>query len=181
MPTDEAVKSALKNQLHAALAMLREAIERCPDDLWDSDVHRNRCWQVAYHVIMITDFYMGRDEASFQPWSGHRAGSQYPDGIPGPADPESTLPLIPDPYSKAEVLDYWKVCDDAVDAAVDDLDLERTECGFPWYPLPKLEHVLLTLRHAQHHAAQLADRVRQAADVGVPWVGSGRSVQREAS
>jgi len=29
-----ALGSALKSQYHAALAMLRLAIERCPDDLW---------------------------------------------------------------------------------------------------------------------------------------------------
>ena len=110
--------------------------------------------------------------ADFRPWAGHQDGNQNPDGIPGPPDPKSTLPLIPDPYTKAEVLEYWSVCDRMVDGAVDALDLESSESGFSWYKVSKLEHQLISIRHVAHHAGQLADRVRSAADVGVRWVGA---------
>ena len=36
------------------------------------------------------------------------------------------------------------------------------------------EHQLVNLRHIQHHAAQLADRLRTARDHGVRWVGGSR-------
>jgi hypothetical protein len=171
----ESLRSVLKSQYHAALAMLGEAIGRCPDDLWSGSGHTNECWQVAYHALFFTHLYLQPHEAAFRPWEHHRADVQYPDGIPGPPRPGSTLPLVPEPYTKAQVTAYWRFCDRMVDGAVDALDLHSPESGFPWYPIPKLEHQIVNIRHIQHHAAQLADRVRTAVDVGVGWVGARRN------
>jgi hypothetical protein len=77
-----------------------------------------------------------------------------------------------DPYAQAQVLEYWSVCDAMVDGAVDALDLESRDSGFSWYSMSKLEHQLVNIRHIQHHAAQLSDRLRSAADIGIKWVGA---------
>lgn len=90
----------------------------------------------------------------------------------GPGNAASTLPLVPEPYRKAQTLAYWAICDRAVDAAVDGLDLLSPQSGFPWYRISKLEHQLVNLRHLQHHAAQLADRLRAAREIGIRWVGA---------
>lgn len=175
MTTDDALRGILKSQYHASLAMLREAIELCPDEDWSSAEHTNAFWQVAYHTLFFAHLYLMRDEAAFFPWERHQGDVQHPDGIPGRRDPDSDLPLIPQPYSKAEVLAYWLVCDLLVDEAVDALDLGSPESGFSWYPgVPKLEHQLIGIRHIAHHAAQLADRLRASSDVGVRWVGARR-------
>lgn len=169
-----ALRGALKAQYHATLAMLREAIELCPEGAWSSDEHTNAFWQVAYHTLFFTHLYLMPEAASFRAWEGQQSDVQHPDGIPGPADPASDLPLIPEPYTKAEVLAYWTVCDQMVDRAVDALDLTSPESGFSWYKVSKLEHQLVSIRHIAHHAGQLADRVRSSADLGVRWVGSRR-------
>jgi len=166
------LRRALKSQYHAALAMLKETIEQCPDDLWFSEDHRNACWQVAYHTLFFAHVYLMPDKAAFRPWDGHQNEVQHPDGIPGPADPASSLPLLPRPYTKSEVLAYWTICDGMVDAALETLDLSRPDSGFSWYPMPKLEHQILSIRHIQHHTAQLADRLRFATDTGTRWVGA---------
>ena len=70
-----------------------------------------------------------------------------------------------------DVLAYWTFCTEKVDGAVDAIDVFARESGFDWYPIPKLEHQLVNIRHIQHGAAQLADRLRASADVGVEWVG----------
>lgn len=168
---NEHLRSVLKSQYHAALAMLREAIERCPEALWRDPTPVNAFWQLAYHALYFTHLYLMPEVAAFEPWQ-HQHPAQHPDGIAGRADPDSELPLVPDPYTRAQVLAYWQVCDGMVDARVDALDLGRTHSGFPWYRMSKLEHQLVNLRHLQHHAAQLADRLRAAADVGVRWVGA---------
>lgn len=49
---------------------------------------------------------------------------------------------------------------------------EAPESGFPWYPMAKLEHQLVHLRHLQHHVGQLNDRLRAELGEGVDWVGS---------
>ena len=171
-PRDETLRASLKSQYHAGLAMLHEAIGKCPDDLWTSAEHKNAFWQVAYHTLFFTHLYLAPRVQAFRPWKGHRGNVQHEDGIAGPADPKSTLPLIPEVYAKADVLAYWTVVDELVDGAVDALDLASPESGFHWYPISKLEHQLVNLRHLQHHTAQLADRLRTAQDVGVRWVGS---------
>lgn len=169
---DAAIRAALTSQYHAALAMLGDGIRKCPDTLWYSDAHATACWQIAYHTLFFTHLYIQVNEAAFRPWEGHRADNQYPDGIAGPPDPESDLPLLPEPYTKDEVLAYWQFCDDMVNSAVDEMDVLTAESGFHWYPIPKLEHQIVNIRHIQHGAAQLADRLRAAADVGVDWAGA---------
>ena len=89
--TDAMFRSVLKSQYHAALAMLREAVERCPADEWSNADHNNAFWQVAYHTLFFTHLYLQRDEAAFQRWAQHRGPD---DGIEG------------DPYTQAQVLEY---------------------------------------------------------------------------
>ena len=45
--TDHMVRSVLKSQYHASLAMLREAVERCPADEWSNANYKNAFWQLA--------------------------------------------------------------------------------------------------------------------------------------
>jgi hypothetical protein len=170
--TAEALRSVLKSQYHAALAMLGEALRRCPDAVWSDRSHVNAFWQVAYHTLYFTHLYLQPDEAAFRPWAQHQGEVQHPDGIAGPPDPESTLPLVPEPYTRSQALEYWSVCDRMVDDALDAIDLSSPESGFTWYKMSKLEHQLVNIRHIQHHAAQLADRLRSAANVGIKWVGA---------
>lgn len=174
--TSVTIKPVLKRQYHASLEMLGNAIQRCPEDVWSSTDHTNAFWQIAYHALYFAHMYSQQDEAAFRPWEHHQAANQYPDGIPGPPDPNSSLPLLPKPYTKAQVLEYWRFCDEMVDGAVDKLDLENPQCGFSWYRMSKLEHQFVSIRHIQHHAAQLADRLRAAANIGIEWVGGGERV-----
>ncbi|MGH9387012.1 MAG: hypothetical protein ACRD2N_22310 [Vicinamibacterales bacterium] len=162
----------LKSQYHASLAMLRDAIEQCPDRLWLDTTNTNAFWQIAYHVLFYTHLYLHEDEASFRPWARHQSTVQYPSGVPGRAATDPTLPRFADPYAKGHVLEFWSICDGMVDEVVDRLDLSRTECGFWWYKMSKLEHQLVNIRHIQHHTAQLMDRLRASQAIGIKWVGS---------
>ena len=167
----ETLKTVLKSQYHAALAMLRETLERCPDDIWSSSEHLNSFWQVAYHTLFFAHLYLAPNLEAFRHWEHHQKEVQHEDGLSGPPDPNSTLPLIPEPYTRADVLAYWKFCDDLVDGAVEALNLHDPSSGFSWYKVSKFEHQIISIRHIQHHTAQLVDRLRSAADVGIKWVG----------
>ena len=90
-------------------------------------------------------------------------------------------PQTGNPYSKAETLAYWTICERMVDDSVDALDLLSLECGFSWYKVSKLEHQLISLRHTQHHTAQLMDRVRASTGLGVDWVGAGSTADSATS
>jgi len=174
MPDDRTIRKNLKSQYHAALEMVRIAVEKCPDQLWYDQTPTNAFWQVAYHTVFFAHLYLQQNEAAFKPWPGHQGRVQHGDAIPGAADPNSVLPLIPAPYSRAEVLAYCDYCHSLLDDAVDALDLEAPTSGFSWYTASKFEHQLVNLRHIQHHAAQLADRLRAELDIGIQWVGGWR-------
>jgi hypothetical protein len=55
--TDE-IRKIIKSQYHASLAMLRETIERCPEELWMSTASTNAFWQIAYHAVFFAHLYM---------------------------------------------------------------------------------------------------------------------------
>ncbi len=157
-----ALRSALKSQYHATLAMLRTAIRRCPEDLWSSsDGHANPFWRIAYHTLFYTHLYLQPNNRVFRPWEHHQMGIQHMNR------PMRTWR----PYTQAEVLAYWRICDSMVDDAVDALNLNDPQSGFSWYKIPKVEHQLVNIRHIQYHQAQLADRLRVATGAGVGWAG----------
>ncbi|MGB2820123.1 MAG: DinB family protein [Phycisphaerae bacterium] len=162
------IKTALKSQYHAALAMLRQAIERCPEALWTAGGHPSPYWQIAYHTLFFTHLYLQPNEEAFSPWEHHREEYQFLEALPWPPHDR---PNIREPYTASQVTAYWQVCDAMIDAGVDRLDLDAADCGFSWYDISKLEHQIMNVRHIQHHAAQLADRLRSAADIDLDWIG----------
>ena len=168
------LRTILKSQYRSALRMLRGAIEELPDELWLGGEHHLQAWQIAYHALFYTHFYLADGPDAFVPWEHHGANKRNPTGIPGPADPPADVEASDKPYSRDEVLQYADFCDAALDAAIDAMDVHAAESGFYWYPIPKLEHQLVSIRHIQHHAAQLSDRVRAAKGVGIEWVGAVR-------
>jgi hypothetical protein len=164
-----ALRSAVKSQYHACLAMLRTAIRRCPEDLWTSrGGHANPFWRIAYHTLFYTHLYLQANNRIFRPWEHHQRGIQHMEKW------RKTWGV----YTKAEVLAYWRVCESLVDDAVDALDLTAPRSGFSWYKIPKMEHQIVNIRHIQYHEAQLADRLRAATGAGVGWADARRKSMR---
>ncbi len=163
-------QSALKSQYHAALAMLKQAIDLCPDELWTADGHPSQFWQIGYHTLFFTHLYLQPNLEAFKPWEFHREEYQFLQQVPWPPHEP---PKLAEPYSKSQVLDYWRICDAMIDADVDRLDLEAEDCGFSWYEMPKLHHQLMNVRHIQHHAAVLADRLPSDVAGSADWIGGG--------
>lgn len=175
------LRPILKSQYRSSLAMLQDAVEKFPESHWlrTSD-HPNAAWQIAYHTLFFLEYYAQRDEHNFAPWLTHGVETQVPDSIPGPPDPESKLPLIPDPFTIEQILSYCHHCNSMIDEWIDRMDLLSPNSGFHWYKISKLEHQLINIRHTQHGAAQLADRLRTIADLGVKWAGHRHSVAETA-
>lgn len=184
---EQTLRAIFKNQHHASLAMLRQSIERCPDDLWSDGNYTNPFWRIAYHALYYTHLYLQPKLEAFSPWEHHQTGLQYLDDISAPPEIEALaeLPHRPpqtgEPYTQAEVLEYWNLCDNKIDEWVDALNLLDPESGFSWYKLSKLEHQIIEIRHTQHHTAQLMDRVRAATNTGIDWVSSGRVAKQFAT
>ena len=155
-------------QYRASMAMLKEAVTKCPESLWLAPEYPNKFWHIAYHVLFYTHMYLQNSHDEFTPWVKHREDYQWLGPLPWPPH---DLPKIGTPYSKEEILEYLGICSEEIDAKVPGVDFSAPS-GFPWLPFNKLELQLYSLRHLQHHTAQLIDRLRTAAQIGVAWVGS---------
>ncbi len=168
MSIEQITKSAVQSQYLAALAMLREVVERCPPALWTSEPYPNRTWQVAYHALFYTHLYLQPSAEHFKAWERHRADYEFLGPLPWPPHRK---PEIGEPYTPADVLDFWAFCVEDVRAQVPNLELNAPS-GFDWLNFNKLELQLYNIRHLQHHTGELGDRLG-AAGVKLSWVGSG--------
>ena len=158
------VRNALKNQHHAALAMLRDTIVVCPEDLWVEGDQPRSFWRIVFHTLFYTHLYLHQTEADFTRWPKHRDENQ--NVFAKPWKPGEG----PTPYTRQEMLEYLDEIDAFVDNAIDTMDLDTASPGFSWYSIPKFEHQLVNLRHINQHVGQLSELL-QARGIDSKWVG----------
>ena len=165
------IRSALKSQYHAALGTLREAIEKCPDSMWNDPADRSPAfWRVAYHTLFYAHFYSQQSQEAFTPWARHREEANFLGGNPYDNDPP---PKPCEPFTRDDLLEYWRVCDGAIDDAVDKLISRPLNAAFPGTRCPNSSTSTFNIRHIQHHAAVLSNRLWRADGRLVDWVASG--------
>ena len=161
------VQEVIKSQYQAALEMLRRAVVKCPESLWDDPTYKNRFWHLAYHALFYTHLYLHPSQKAFVPWEKQRDDYQFMGPTPWPPHTE---PEIGEPYTKEEILEYLDLCRQHVEEIVDTLDLDG-ESGFDWLPFGKMELQFYNIRHLQHHAGELCERLGTAVKINVDWVG----------
>jgi hypothetical protein len=161
-------KLLIQSQYLAALEMLKQAVAKCPPELWNAPEDKNKFWHVAYHALFYVHLYLQDTEKDFHPWEKHRDESNFMGRLPWPPhDPPKTS----DPYTREEVLDYLEFVRGQVKERLPALDLEA-ESGFSWLPFGKFELQFYNIRHLQHHAAELYERLGSKAGIDLDWIGN---------
>lgn len=160
-------KEIIKSQYGASLEMLKQAILKCPDSVWDNPADKNKFWHIAYHALFYIHLYLQPTESDFVPWANHRSDYQFMGPLPWPPHKE---PDIGDPYQKQEILEYLELCRQQVEQQVAALDLDA-EAGFDWLPFGKLELQFYSIRHLQHHTGELCERLWANEKIEVDWLG----------
>jgi hypothetical protein len=89
------------SQYLAALEMLKEAIDQCPESIWNDPSDRTQFWHIAYHALFYTHLYLQDSEEDFTPWSKHRQGVHSLGHAPRSPD---SGPETVEPYEKDSVL-----------------------------------------------------------------------------
>jgi hypothetical protein len=154
-------RTAIKRQHHSALWMFKQAIERCPEDIWVGGTHPRNYWRIAYHALGYAHLYLYEDLASWKKWDKHRVEATYLEG---------EVEVIGH-YTRAELLAFTEMIDGEVDARIDALDLDSDSCGFTWYPnVTRCELLILSLRHLHGHLGQLSE-ILIANGEDVEWMG----------
>ena len=157
------------SQYRASLAMLRTAVEDCPDELWNRASDDNAFWQIAYHTLYYAHLYLSKSDEAFEAWPKHIEDYPHMGRLPWPPN---DLPKIGDPYTKDDILEYFDYIDERIAGFVAAAPYEDP-AGFFWLPFTRGELHFYNIRHIQHHAGQLIERLRQATGNGVDWVRSG--------
>jgi hypothetical protein len=172
------LRQALKEQYHAALAMLAECVEKCPEEMWLVGEHPRTFFRIVFHAAFGTHVGLGQNEAAFQPWPGRRQGI-HPGLWEDPAYVEPyELPEGAESYGRHEMLAYIRFVDGLVDPTIDQLDLDTDDSGFRWCPdISKLSHELMSLRHLQGHVGQLSELL-MARGVDTDWVARSRGLEQ---
>jgi hypothetical protein len=158
----------IQSQYLAALAMLEQAVEKCPGNLWNVPENRNKFWHVAYHALFYTHLYLQPTGAEFHQWERHRQDYEFLGPKPWPPH---DMPVIGDPYTPGDMLDYLAFVRRQVRQCLPSLDLEGAS-GFEWLPFGKLELQIYNIRHLQHHTAELYERLGAGAGMDMDWIGT---------
>jgi DinB superfamily len=159
---DHTLKAILWHQFGAAIDMLENAIEACPDDVWSDGASLNEFWYMSFHTLFWLDLYLSDSLIGFAPPAPFTLDELNPAGIL----PERV-------YSKLELLGYLTHCREKCRAKIENLTTEKTHAlfeGFGWKDRTVLELLFDNMRHVQHHAAQLNLMLRQKTDAAPNWV-----------
>lgn len=162
-------KTIIWHQFGAAIDTLENAMRACPDELWSDPSKPPEWiskdvpgfWYVAYHTLFFLDFYLSKSEKGFGPPAPFTLDELDPAG------------LLPErPFTKDELLSYLahgrKKCHAMIEGLTD--DTVRQSCGFERLDMSVAEMLLYSMRHVQHHAAQLNLILRQTTDAAPRWV-----------
>lgn len=169
MPEDpevsDALRSALAGQFLAALDMLENAMDACPDSLWGDSSQEPQFWYLVHHTLFWLDCYLSDSAGVYRP--------PAPFGLEE-FDPAGVMP--PRVYLRDELRAWLNHDREKLGISIAALTLENAGdgTGFPRPGLPRLDLLLYNLRHVQHHAAQLNLILRQRTGAAAPrWVARG--------
>jgi hypothetical protein len=161
-------RTSVWQQYGAAIDMLEDAIQLCPDHLWTTvlwkdtdDVRYGQFWFVAYHTLKWLDLFLTGSAEGFVP------------------PPPFILGALPEqPYPKEQILAYLGQCRSRCQSTIEALTEEKAyqRCVFEWMEPSFLELQLYSMRHVQEHAAQLSLVLGQHDVTGFDWIASAREI-----
>ena len=151
---DNTWRSMIWQQFGATLDMFGQAMDECPDELWQRQMWGERSdwpelsqfWYVAYHTLFWLDLYLSGEQDTFTP--------PAPFGF-SEFDPAGALPERI--YTKSELQTYFAHCRKKCRATIDALTDEQAgrRLTFGWGNMAFAELLLYNMRHVQEHGAQL--------------------------
>lgn len=166
----EVFKNLLTSQYEASLCTLGHCVARCPADVWNAPVAKYPFCQVAYHTLFFADYYLGPDAESFR---------QQPFHLANPAlfgDYEQLEYREPvSLYEKSQIESYLDYCRGKAGTTIA-AETEIVLCSptkFARRTFSRAELHLHSIRHIQHHAAQLILRLRLDTHIDIPWIFAG--------
>ena len=169
---EKTLQAAISQQFGAAMDMLENALQACPDPLWrvrlwdDPELPQSaEFWYILYHTLFWLDLYLSGSVEGFMPPAPFTLDELDPAGI------------IPErPYTRAELQTYLEhtrlKCQATISALTD--EKARQACKFPWGEVTFAGLLLDTMRHVQEHTAQLNMILGQKIGWSPRWVANAK-------
>lgn len=163
MSSFEFVKEMVWDQYGAAIDMLENAMEACPDSVWNepAPVPHIQFAYMVFHTLWWLDYYLTEDPETFRPPAPYTMDELDPSGV----YPER-------PYPKDQLRAYLahgrEKCRTTIAALTEARAMQRHNHGKRQDSHLNLH--LYSLRHVQHHTAQLNLILRQHAKDPPRWV-----------
>ncbi|MBI5943731.1 MAG: hypothetical protein HY864_05130 [Chloroflexi bacterium] len=143
------IKHILQSQYLLALAMLKQAIVKCPPEAWDDANDKDKFWFVAYHTLRYAHQYLKARDKGYPRWE-QRAYSK-----PGKL------------FTKEEILERLAAVEQDVVTQLAIMNLEE-KTGATGHLANKLELQIYNIRHIQQHAGELYQRL-SAYNLKLEW------------
>ena len=166
----DTTKNLIAHQFEAAFCTLNTCSDRCADASWNAPVGNQPFCQVAFHTLFFADYYLGPDEESFRGQAFHREHEAFFGDYEQLEDREPVSL-----YQRAAIGEYMEHCRTKASTIIVSETAESLSgpARFERRDFSRAELHVYTIRHIQHHAAQLSLRLRLDADQSIPWIGSG--------
>lgn len=144
------IKKVIQSQYFASLAMLKQAIVKCPSSVWDAPEDKDKAWFKAYHTLYYAHKYIQINTRDFVPWKkGHKPDSE-------------------EPITKDEALEYLAFVEQEVTVRIPLTDLEAG-AGFLGNRFNKMELQFINIRHIQQHTGELYERLGSREAIKLDW------------
>jgi uncharacterized damage-inducible protein DinB len=158
---DTYTKKIIWQQFGAAIDSLENALNLCPEEIWDNPSNEPPIWRMLFHTLFFLDFYLSESLEGFAPPAPFDMSELDPSGT----SPERT-------YTKQELGTYLEHCRRKCRSTIETLTDDKARRAFI-YGSPDIsvaEQLLYNMRHVQHHAAQLNLILRQRINAAPGWV-----------
>ena len=148
-------------QFGASIDMLENAINFCPDELWNQNKGFSDFWYISYHTLFFIDFYLTDSPEKFTPFKDFGTTELDPKGI-----------LPNRVFTKEELKTYIDHCRNKCKKIIESLNENSLNINYEFGTLKLnfFELILYNMRHAQHHTAQLNLILRRQIDSAPKWV-----------
>ncbi|HET7838379.1 MAG TPA: hypothetical protein VFL04_01380 [Rectinemataceae bacterium] len=160
----------IASQLLAGLAMLKDCIDRCPEKDWHEGHGDYPFSRVAFHALFDCDYHLSEGERELKAQPFHQA-NRAAFGDYEELEDRGTKGM----YDRGFVQSYFEHCRGKVEAAIEgrtaaELLVPNSDVRGN---MTKLERYVNTIRHLQHHAAQLGLRLQFLTGKEMDWVARG--------
>ena len=157
MNTIELVILSISEQYGAGLKMLEDAIQQCPDDIWQDTTGEKIISHIAYHVLYWVDRYLCRNKdegGNFKPFLEikHQKDEKFI-------------------YSKQELLEYLHFDRKRANKWFNELtiDILTSDSVYDFHGTTILSSLIYDLRHIMLHVGALHVRINKFLKVPLDW------------